>query len=114
MNKLNVTIGSSIRRLRKAKHLSLEGLAELVGISCGYMGLIERGQRGTSLENLLKICRIFTCTIEDLIEGYDIFFEDSVNEVPRLIAYLTSKSITGNQEINFFINTAKALHEFMA
>lgn len=50
--------GRTIRRVRRGKKISLEALAKRVGVSAMQLSRIERGQRGTSLETLLKIARL--------------------------------------------------------
>lgn len=37
-------LGQNIRRVRKAKHISQEKLAELVGKSRNYIGMVERAE----------------------------------------------------------------------
>lgn len=48
-------VGENIRKLRTAKKLSQQRLAELAGISCKYLGEIERGQSNVSVEILFQI-----------------------------------------------------------
>ena len=53
--RLDILIGSNIHGARKKIGLSRQELARSVGITSVYVGLIERGQRGTELLNLFKI-----------------------------------------------------------
>lgn len=48
-------IGNKVREARLKYGLTQEKLAELVGISDSYMGLIERGERILSVETLVKL-----------------------------------------------------------
>lgn len=48
-------VGETIRRLRVAKRLSQQRLAELAGISYKYLGEVERNQFSFSVEALFKI-----------------------------------------------------------
>lgn len=48
-------IAQKIQRLRKAKKMTQEGLAELVSVSVATIKFIEQGQRAPSLPMLLKI-----------------------------------------------------------
>ncbi|MDL2248934.1 helix-turn-helix transcriptional regulator, partial [Tyzzerella sp. OttesenSCG-928-J15] len=36
------------------------------------IGLIERGQRGTKFDNLVKLCQIFDCTLSELMSEISI------------------------------------------
>jgi transcriptional regulator with XRE-family HTH domain len=60
-------IGSNIRRERLMRKMSLEGLAEILQLSTAFLGLIERGQRGAKLANLMKIADVFGITVDDLL-----------------------------------------------
>jgi transcriptional regulator with XRE-family HTH domain len=60
-------IGSNIRYERKKRNLTIEDLAEIIGMAPGFLGLIERGQRGTSIKNLVKIAEIFSLSLDQLI-----------------------------------------------
>ncbi len=51
----NKLIGSNIRFERQKRDLTIEELSEILNIAPGFLGLIERGQRGTSIKNLCKI-----------------------------------------------------------
>jgi len=48
-------ISKKVQRLRKAKNITQEGLAELVSVSVSTIKFIEQGQRAPSLPMLLKI-----------------------------------------------------------
>lgn len=48
-------VGENIRRLRVAKSLSQQRLAELAGISYKYLGEVERNQSSLSVEVLFQI-----------------------------------------------------------
>jgi transcriptional regulator with XRE-family HTH domain len=48
-------VGANIRRLRRARGLSQEGLAHEAGIAMRYLAGIERGEENPSLAFLVKI-----------------------------------------------------------
>lgn len=64
--KLMTIIGENIRRERMARNISIEGLAEMLELATGSIGLIERGQRGAALLTLHKVADAFGITIESL------------------------------------------------
>lgn len=47
--------GRRVRRLREARGLSQEQLADLVGIHRTYVGSVERGERNISLLNIARL-----------------------------------------------------------
>lgn len=68
---LKKQIGSNIRTERLSRGISMEELAEMLEISPAFVGLIERGQRGASVKNLIKISKIFSISIDSLISEED-------------------------------------------
>lgn len=60
-------IGANIRRERILRSMSMEELADILQLSVAFLGLIERGQRGSNLANLMKIADVFEITVNDLI-----------------------------------------------
>ncbi|MCD7905271.1 MAG: helix-turn-helix transcriptional regulator [Clostridiales bacterium] len=63
----NKIIGSNIRYERQLRNMTIEELAEIIGIAPGFLGLIERGQRGTTVKNLCKIAEFFSITVDELL-----------------------------------------------
>ena len=61
------TIGANIRRERMIRRMSMEELSEILQLSTAFIGLIERGQRGAKLANLMKISEVFGITVNDLV-----------------------------------------------
>jgi DNA-binding XRE family transcriptional regulator len=53
--KLQVSLGRTIRNFRTMRGYSQESFAHAVGLHRTYMGDIERGERNVSLRNLLRI-----------------------------------------------------------
>ena len=49
------TIGKNIRKYRLAKNMRQEDLAEAIGLSSNYIGMMERGEKIPSLETFISI-----------------------------------------------------------
>jgi transcriptional regulator with XRE-family HTH domain len=62
-------LGDNIRRIRKAKGVSQEKLAELASLHRTYLGGVERGERNVSLMNLIRISRALSVLPEKLLQG---------------------------------------------
>ena len=61
---LRVVIGNNIRVERTARNISIDELAEMLDLTPGFVGLIERGQRGTTSSTLLKMSEVFGMPID--------------------------------------------------
>ena len=63
---LHAAIGKRIRKEREARNISTTHLSMILGITPGYLNLIERGQRGTTSALLQKLSNAFSLPIDDL------------------------------------------------
>jgi phage repressor protein C with HTH and peptisase S24 domain len=64
-------MANQIRTLRRAKDITLEELSEMTGISSGHLQRMETGNRGLSLENVLKIAKALGCEPIDVSNEFD-------------------------------------------
>lgn len=62
-------IGTSVREERLKYNLTQEKLAESVGISPSYMGLVERGERIMSVETLVKLSVALGVSTDTLLKA---------------------------------------------
>jgi len=62
-------IGENIRRERLQRGISAIEFAEMLELSPGFVGLIERGERGTTSANLYKIASVFNLSTDELFES---------------------------------------------
>lgn len=67
-----VLLGERIKFWRQQKNLTQEQLAEKVGVTPGFISLIEIGKRRVSLESLLSICTELEITLNELLVGNQI------------------------------------------
>ena len=61
-------LGKRIREERLKLHLPQEKLAEDIGVSNTYIGLIERGERSLSLDTLVRLANRLGITIDYLLQ----------------------------------------------
>ncbi len=113
----NKIIGSNIRFERQKRDLTIDELSEILNIAPGFLGLIERGQRGTSIKNLCKIAKFFSITLDTLITcplgDTDAVQEETELEQKRRTALTYLSSLDVN-EIDYFISNMKGFKKFIS
>jgi len=71
MRKIEQKFGERVRRLRQARRLSQEKLADISNIHRTYLGGIERGERNPSLKNIAQIAKALGVTLSELFQFED-------------------------------------------
>lgn len=101
-------IGTVIRTNRNNMDLTIEELSEIADIALGFLGLIERGQRGTSLKNLFKLANLFQISMDELTGFRNIENEKNLteNQINSLKSSLFLQALNEN-DINYFIHNIK-------
>lgn len=61
-------LGKRIREERLKLHFTQERLAEAIGVSNTYIGLIERGERSLSLDTLVRLANQLGVTVDYLLQ----------------------------------------------
>lgn len=113
----NKIIGSNIRFERQKRDLTIDELSEILDIAPGFLGLIERGQRGTSVKNLCRIANFFSITLDNLItctlSESSVVKEESPIDQKRATALTYLNSMSEN-EIDFFISNMKGFKKYIS
>lgn len=60
-------IGENIRAERQKRGMSLDDLSNIIGVTSGFMGLVERGHRGTDVSKLVQIAKVFETSLDSLM-----------------------------------------------
>lgn len=60
--------GKRLKALRLDHHLTQLELAEILDMSPNFIGMIERGERNTTVENVFKIARALNIKPSNLFE----------------------------------------------
>lgn len=68
MPDLLTKFGQRIRALRTARGLTQEKLAELTGFHRTYIGMVERGERNISLNNIGVFAETFELSVSELLD----------------------------------------------
>lgn len=64
-----VRFGYNLLRVRQARRLSQEALAERAGVHRTQMTLLETGKRSPRIETLIKLAGALEVSVETLFEG---------------------------------------------
>lgn len=63
-----IALGNRLKMLRHKHHLTIAGLADLLGISHSYVGFLEKGSRQASEKILEKYATFFDVSFSELVE----------------------------------------------
>lgn len=66
--KLGQVFGKNVRRARIEKGMTIEGLANDVGLSYSYVGELQRGRRNPTLKVVERIAKALGVTPVDLLK----------------------------------------------
>ena len=81
-------IGQRIRYERKYRGLTLDEGSKIIGVTSSYLGLVERGERCLSLDNMVKFCSVFGVSIDYILYGSSSFRETPESLKDDIIFYL--------------------------
>ncbi len=73
-------VGKRLREERNRLHYTQEEVAEMIGVTPAYIGHMERGERGFSIETLVKLCNAYGTTIDYLFTDVIKHDKNSVSE----------------------------------
>ena len=106
------TIGSNIRYERKLRGLTIDDFAKVIGMAPGFVGLIERGQRGTSIANMVRIADFFDITLDELIGK--VSTPKGVNRIEKdRRALISMISTMADDKVQILAANAKALNKYI-
>ena len=80
-----MNFGQNLKSLRKSKQISQEELAEKVKVSRQSVSKWETGEAYPEMNNILQLCKIFHCHINDLVND-NILDIDSLDEDVKMSA----------------------------
>ena len=110
-------IGSNIRYERKRRGLTIDDFAKVIGMAPGFLCLIERGQRGTSVKNMVAIAEFFDISLDDLITkdlsngGADMKDMENTRSAKARRALRSLVSSLTEDEIVFITSVIKSMNK---
>ena len=60
--------GRRVKELRIERDLTQSELAEKVGLSNNFIGMVERGERNTSVDKIFKLAKAFNIKLAQFFE----------------------------------------------
>lgn len=65
-DRLHLAFGESLKSWRQQRAMSQEELAEEIGVSTSFIGMLERGEKTTTLKRIGKIADSLSIEVKDL------------------------------------------------
>lgn len=99
--------GDNLRNLRKAKKMSQEKLAERVGVSRQSVSKWETGEAYPEMNNILVLCEIFHCNINDLVNDTLLDIDSLDEEIKMKVVKFKEekqKQIKGMSKIIYVVS----------
>ena len=56
-------LGGYLRRVRRERKLSMQRVADIIGITVEALGKFERGKSNLKLENIMALCDLYQITV---------------------------------------------------
>ena len=78
----------NLKRIRKSKNISQEELADKVGVSRQSVSKWETSEAYPEMNNILELCKIFRCNINDLVNDNMIDLDSLDEEVKMSVVKL--------------------------
>lgn len=96
---LHLVFGEAVRKWRQERGFSQERLAELVGLSASMVGMIERGEKNTTLEIAQRLSDALSVEVRDFFVASE---EDPASHRRVLLAVAEILKEAPEPEIEFF------------
>ncbi len=100
-------ISARLKDLRIKNKITIERLSEIIGVSTSFVGLVERGDSGISIENLYKLSQVFGVSVDYLLTGEATSKAES--DVPKFDILKAALYDYTEDELSFLLDLAKFL-----
>ena len=114
MNKVNrMDMAARLASLRKQHGLTIEKLALMLGVSTSFVGVLEKGGSGVSIENLYKLAQIYGCSLDFLVTGKEQSKPFDTSSRSKLAVLSSALYGCEDEDIDLFVSLAVFLRERM-
>ena len=86
-----MTIGKTIRDVRKKKGMKLRELSQKTGISISFLSDIENGRSNPSVKRLKSIANGLETTLKYLLEGQGSIYDYDQDELKQLVLEVSDR-----------------------
>ena len=107
-NEYRILVGRNIRTLRINRGLEIEDLAEILDVTVGHMGLMERGERGVSSYFIAKLAETFNVSTDVFYSETDTMLFKPNNEALLDKLNIIAKGLT-EDKLELVIDIAKGI-----
>lgn len=92
-------VGKNIRALRKNKKLTLQDIGDYLGHRNTVIGAYERGERAINLEYIVKLCKFYEVTVNDILPLEDRApVGEEITQEMEFLETLKSKHFTAEEQ----------------
>lgn len=89
-----MNIANRIKQLREDKHLTVNKLANLAGLSQSFVRDIELGKKKPTIESLSLICDALKISLSDFFCDFELYDrKELINKLDMNIAKLSSEQL---------------------
>jgi transcriptional regulator with XRE-family HTH domain len=97
---LHLVFGEAIKRWRQERGFSQERLAELIGMSSSFVGMLERGEKTTTVETVERLSDALSVEVRDFFVASE---EDPASHRHVLLAVAEILNRAPEEEVQFFL-----------
>lgn len=92
-------VGQNIRALRKNKKLTLQDIGDYLGHRNNVIGAYERGERAINLEYIVKLCKFYEVTVNDILPLEDRApVGEEITQEMKFLETIKSKHFTATEQ----------------
>lgn len=73
-------IGKRVSEIRNSLHMTKKDFAKLIGMKEQYLGTVENGQKGLTIEKAIEICNKTGVSADYLLLGVNNNIEEKIKE----------------------------------
>jgi transcriptional regulator with XRE-family HTH domain len=70
----DVRIGSRLRAARQAQHMTIDEVAQITGLTKGFLSRVERDLTSPSVSSLITLCAVLSISVGSLFEAPEVAF----------------------------------------
>ena len=105
--------GDNLKQIRRSKKISQEKLAEILGVSRQSISKWETGENFPSMQNIICLCDIFKCKINDLVHEDFVDIDSLDEEIKMSVVKFKKEKQKKMKIISKFIYVLSKIAEIM-